>query len=118
MALFNNFPYTDFENLNLDWIIKNVKEYIEKYVKLENFVNASLEEQREYIEEALNNFSQDIEDMQAELDNFMDYVRENLQEITNTIINEMIQEGTLYVAIQYTASTEALNIVLTENQGG
>ena len=118
MALFNNFPYTDFENLNLDWLIRNVKDYIAKYIELEKFVNASLEEQKNYIDEALNSFRDELEDLQEELEEFMNYVRDNIQEITNTIINEMIEDGTLYVGIEYTAETEALNIIVTENQGG
>lgn len=118
MGLYSNFPYTDFENLNLDWIIKNVKEYIQKYVELEKFVNASLEEQKNYIDKALNDFRTELNLMKEELEEFMNYVRDNIQEITNTIINEMIEAGTLYVGIEYTAETEALNIVVSENQGG
>ena len=118
MGLFSNFPYTDYENLNLDWIINKVKEYILKYVELENFVNASLEEQKTYIDEALNSFRDELELMKEELEEFMRYVRDNIQEITNTVINEMIQEGTITVAVNYTAETEALDIVVSEIQGG
>lgn len=31
MGLFNNFPYTNFHELNLDWIIKQIEDLIEKY---------------------------------------------------------------------------------------
>lgn len=31
MGLFNNFPYTNFHEMNLDWIVKQVNDLIEKY---------------------------------------------------------------------------------------
>ena len=32
--MFNNFPYTNFHELNLDWIIKVVKEFLDKYTNM------------------------------------------------------------------------------------
>lgn len=31
MGLFNNFPYTNFHEMNLDWIVKQVDDLVEKY---------------------------------------------------------------------------------------
>lgn len=31
MGIFNNFPYTNFHEINLDWLIKQVSDLIEKY---------------------------------------------------------------------------------------
>ena len=31
MGFFNNFPYTNFHELNSDWIIQNLKDLIDKY---------------------------------------------------------------------------------------
>lgn len=31
MGFFNNFPYTNFHEMNLDWIVKQVNDLIEKY---------------------------------------------------------------------------------------
>lgn len=36
MGLFNQFPYTNFHELNLDWIVSTVKELAEQYVQLNN----------------------------------------------------------------------------------
>lgn len=37
---FNNFPYTDAHELNLDWVIRTVKEYVQETAKLESDVAA------------------------------------------------------------------------------
>lgn len=34
MSFINEFPYTDFHELNLDWIIKNVKEITREFIEL------------------------------------------------------------------------------------
>ena len=100
MGIYSNFPYTDFNNLNLDWILNNVKLYIEKYMSLEEFVTKSIEEQNKIISEAL--------------DNILNYVKDNLETIAKDYIDELIQNGDLYIALNYDAVTEALTIVLTE----
>ena len=35
MAIFDNFPYTNFHELNLDWVIKNVKTLMDKYENID-----------------------------------------------------------------------------------
>ena len=67
MALFNNFPYTDFENLNLDWLIKNMKQMYIDFDKLD-------EDTKQEIQELTNLFYGDI---QAQVEQ---YVQENLSQ--------------------------------------
>lgn len=107
MAVFENFPYTNVHELNLDWVIKNVKEYIIKYENLEEFVNTSIEEQNKIISEAVKELEDGLQDLK-------DYVTENLQVIAQTIINELIESGELYVGLNYLPQTEELNIVLSQ----
>ena len=40
MGLYNNFPYTDFHELNLDWIIKTVKDISEQWNSFNSHVDA------------------------------------------------------------------------------
>ena len=109
MAVFENFPYTNVHELNLNWIIKEVKEYITKYETLEDFVNSSIEEQNAKIEEALQYIAQSMQELR-------DYIITNLRVIANEIINELIESGDLYVGTTYDAETEELNIVLSREE--
>lgn len=74
MGLFSNFPYSDFENINLDWIIRKVKEYVLKVdalnVTVDNFityVNQELEAEKKYIDNYFENL-----DVQDEINNKLD----------------------------------------------
>lgn len=63
MGLFSNFPYSDFENINLDWIIRKVKEYIDKTKLLEiNFTDL-----KDYVTNYFDNL-----DVQEEINNKLD----------------------------------------------
>ena len=57
MAIFNNYPYTNVHELNLDWVIKLVKELDFKVEDLEDIVNNKIDEYvKEYISENLSRF--------------------------------------------------------------
>ena len=55
MSFFNKFPYTDFHELNLDWIINHFKEFIAAIDSLESW-----KEQHEQEYEELKNFMDQI----------------------------------------------------------
>ena len=116
MAVFENFPYTNVHELNLDWIIKQVKIYIEKYTSLEEFVNSSLEQQQQYIDNALEDIRNDFQELSNYVTNVMEYIRDNIERITNEVIIEMIREGTIQVGFTYDAENEALDIVVSEGE--
>lgn len=57
MAVFENFPYTNVHELNLDWVIKQVKENNIKIEDLTNlFYNEISEKITEYVNENLSQF--------------------------------------------------------------
>ena len=62
MAMFENFPYTDMHNLNLDWIIKIAKDFLDQYTHIQELI------------------SQGIADIGTETDN-------RLQQLQNTTEN-------------------------------
>lgn len=116
MAVFENFPYTNVHELNLDWVIKQVKIYIEKYITLEEFVNSSLEEQQQYIDNALADIRNDFQDLTNYVEGVMEYIRNNIEQITNDTIIQMIREGTIHVGMNYDDTNEALEIVVSEGE--
>lgn len=113
---YNLIPYTNVHEMNLDWIIEKVEEYIKKYIDLETFVNSSLEEQQEYIDNALNEIRDDFADLSDYVNNIMEYIKDNIEQITNDIIIQMIREGAIQVGLTYDAENEALDIVVSEGE--
>lgn len=116
----NLIPYTDIHEMNLDWIIAKVKEYIIKYDLLEQFVSTSIEEQQKIIDDAISEQNIKIQLIDEKVDNGLqeikDYIDANLRIIANEIINELIESGDLYVGTTYDAQTEELNIVLSREE--
>ena len=45
MPFFDQFPYTNFHEINLDWIIKTVKLCVQKIQELDQRVNEELEQE-------------------------------------------------------------------------
>lgn len=68
MAIFENFPYTNFHELNLDWIITKVKEYVQKTDEAEINYQAL----KTYVESYFDNL-----DIQKEVDNKLDEMAES-----------------------------------------
>ena len=45
MGVFEQFPYTNFHNLNLDWILQTIKATVAQIAEYENSVDAKLAQQ-------------------------------------------------------------------------
>lgn len=91
MANWNEYPYTDFHQLNLDWIISKVKEYVESVDILKiNF-----------------------EDLKNYVDNFIDSL--DIQAAVDTKLEEMSDNGELLQLIQQFLTTESLLTFDTRN---
>lgn len=102
MALFSNFPYTDFENLNLDWIISKVKEYL---VKTDN-LDISFNDLKDYVYSKLNELEEYMNDYFDNLD---------IQEEVNNKLDEMYESGELSDIIQQYLQMSSLLTFNTKN---
>lgn len=105
----NLIPYTNIHEMNLDWIIAKVKEYIIKSDDLEEFVNKTVDEQNAIISKAVEDLAEGFEDLKA-------YITANLRVIANEIINELVESGDLFIGTEYNSETEELQIVLTKGE--
>lgn len=91
MALINKYPYSDFENLNLDWIISKVKEYTE----------------------SVDVLAISFADLKRYVDNFIDQL--DIQDAVNDKLDEMYRNGELYNLIAQFLTTESLLVFNTKS---
>ena len=80
----NRFPYTNFHEINLDWLINSMK---------------ALE----------NQFS----GVKKEIDDAVIYMKDNIYATTTEIINAAIAAGDITVGITYDPVTEELDIIVS-----
>lgn len=77
---FEQFPYTNFHDLNLDWIVEKVKEF---NVRLDNIRSNILEESKAYTDGAIatftDQFQQEMRQFRTDYNAFRDSVNNNLQ---------------------------------------
>ena len=75
MGFFDFFPYTNFHNVNLDWVLQRVKEWGE-LVEANNTAFQNLEEANASFKEYVTNYLQNL-DVQAEIDDKLDRMFES-----------------------------------------
>lgn len=78
MSIFNEFPYTNFHEMNLDWIIARVKEWLAIAENWETWKDDT---------------DQAIKDLKAYIDSYFDNL--DIQEEINNKLDEMAADGTL-----------------------
>ena len=84
--MFNEFPYTDFHELNLDWILKKVKEMEDR---LNSFEDTVLKKANKYTDDEILKLSEKISK------EFVDFTNEVTLKISN--IDEQYENFTKYV---------------------
>lgn len=95
---FENFPYTNFHELNLDWLLNKVKEYIEKFLALESD-----------FKELQDNF----DELKAWVEQYID---EELKDAVNAKLDEWLEDGTLEDLINGKVYNELLHLIPDEDE--
>ena len=109
MALWKNFPYSNTHELNLDWLLEKVTEYGIELTEIDTTVRETLAAQDTKLEDQ----DAKIDALDTYVRNIMSTISENIEQITNDVLNQMIEDGELNVGLTYTAETEALDLVVT-----
>ena len=88
MSIFNNkYPYSDFHELNLDWILETVSN-LEK--RVDNLKNEFLDQANNYTDEKFAEFKNDLAELEQELNTVVGELQEQYSEFTR-VINARIQ---------------------------
>ena len=108
MALFENFPYSDLHNLNLDWIIKIAKDFLDQYTHIQDLISSG--------EESLQNLTTEgLQQLQEKADNLESLLNEwyntHSEDIANQLSSALQDLNTWYTLHQnYLDQTLAENI--------
>lgn len=102
--MFNKYPYTDFQQLNLDWFLKEFKQLYDAWVQFK----ADTEQEIDDFETAMQN---DFADLVDQFDDFKDYVNNYLNTLdfpgaVADVITEMVNDGSFLNLIRPSISSE------------
>ena len=105
MAMFENFPYTDMHNLNLDWIIKIAKDFLDQYTHIQQLIEDG--------EESLNTIISDgTETLQQEVRNGIQSLEYTASQLTNAL-NAWYAEHSEDISDELADAIQSLNNELT-----
>lgn len=82
MGFFNQYPYTNYHNLNLDWVMNQLKEVEASIVGIKEAIEGDL---RIYVEETLRPYENRLDALVAEVENLADGVDTTLMEYAREI---------------------------------
>lgn len=114
MPLFNNFPYTNFHEMNLDWVIKKVKE-IDQISTTVNELLGRYNAMFNKVTELSTEFDSFESDMQAAFDRFAaageQYIQAELNQF-NTLLSEQAENYDRQLAQMNTRLANIENTVI------
>ena len=115
-AFGENFPYSNFHDLNMDWIIKIAKDFLDQYTHIQETIdqgiddlNAKAEELENILQELSNNYSEEL------AQKAVDALRELDADIAgrlaqfNIDANNIVQEAIASIPADYTDLSRLVN---------
>lgn len=121
MAMFENFPYSDMHQLNLDWIVKIAKDFLEQYTHIQETITQGLEDldekaenlqqllqawYDEHSEDIANQLADALEDLNEWYTQHQNYLDQTLQTnlaTFNQAANQKTQESIASIPADYSS---------------
>ena len=79
--MFEQFPYTDMHQLNLDWIIKIAKDFLDQYTHIQELISQGITDIQNTTNTGIDNITeltetelQELQDKYDTLNNLLDYM--------------------------------------------
>lgn len=86
MALFENFPYTNIHELNLDWIVKIAKDFLEQYTHIQQLISDGETSLTNLTESGLEQLQEKADTLEAALQAWYDTHSEDIaQELADAL---------------------------------
>lgn len=105
--MFDNFPYTDMHQLNLDWIIKIAKDFLDQYTSLQQMIADGEQSLTDLTQDGLNDLQEKADTLQGLLDA---WYTEHSTDIANQLADALAD-----LNAWYTTHEHYLDNILLEN---
>ena len=100
--MFENFPYTDMHQLNLDWIVKIAKDFLDQYTQIQQTITdgeTTLNELTEHLQDLLNQaYTGYSEDLQQEMADVLTQIAQTVSQQETAFQNAMTIAGQQVIA--------------------
>lgn len=96
MAMFENFPYTDMHNLNLDWIIKIAKDFLDQYTHIQQLISDGEESLQNLTTEGLQQLQDKANELESALNAWYEEHSEDISEQLASALSDLNSWYTLH----------------------
>lgn len=104
----NQFPYTDFHGMNLDWIIKIAKDFLDQYTHIQEIIETGEADINSEINEGLQSLSDKATELQGLLDAwYTEHSEDIASQLTSALAQMTATLGTLETAFTTFANGKA-----------
>ena len=111
--MFQNFPYTDMHQLNLDWIVKIAKDFLEQYTHIQQLITDGEQSLQDLTTEGLEQLQEKADNLEALLQAWYD---SHSQDIANQLADALNDLNNWYTEHQnYLDQTLRNNINVFDN---
>lgn len=116
--MFENFPYTDMHQLNLDWIIKIAKDFLDQYTHIQQLIADGEESLQNLTEEGLTQLQDKADTLEGLLQAWYDTHSEDIATQLASALSDLNDWYTTHsndIATELTSALSTLNNQLTTN---